>query len=124
MTLPELYREIGGDYDQALRVLRVEKLIDKHIRKLPNNGLVENLLEAGKTMDPDRLFEAAHAMKGNCANLGLTALSALASDIAEAYRPGNPRTLSEAETAEKLEQIGDLYRKTAEGIRKYEGAVS
>ena len=124
MTLPELYREIGGDYDQALRVLRVEKLIDKHIRKLPDNGLVENLLEAGKTMDPDRLFEAAHAMKGNCANLGLTALSALASDIAEAYRPGNPRTLSEAETAEKLEQIGDLYRKTAEGIRKYEGAVS
>ena len=124
MTLPELYREIGGDYDQALRVLRVEKLIDKHIRKLPANGLVENLLEAGKTMDPDRLFEAAHAMKGNCANLGLTRLSVLASDIAEAYRPGNPRTLSEAETAEKLEQIGDLYRKTAEGIRKYEGAVS
>ena len=124
MTLPELYREIGGDYDQALRVLRIDKLIDKHIRKLPNNGLVENLLEAGKTMDPDRLFEAAHAMKGNCANLGLTGLSALASDIAEAYRPGNPHTLSEAETAEKLEQIGDLYRKTAEGIRKYEGAVS
>ena len=29
MTLQELYIEIGGDYDQAVRVLRVEKLIDK-----------------------------------------------------------------------------------------------
>ena len=36
MTLPELYQTIGGDYDQALRVLHIEKLIDKHIRKFPN----------------------------------------------------------------------------------------
>ena len=35
MTLKELYIEIGGDYDRALSVLRIEKLIDKHIRKLP-----------------------------------------------------------------------------------------
>ena len=40
MTLQELYRQIGGDYEQALKVLRVEKLADKHIRKLPGNGLV------------------------------------------------------------------------------------
>ena len=31
MTLKELYSKIGGDYDQAVRVLRMEKLIDKHI---------------------------------------------------------------------------------------------
>ena len=72
MTLQELYQMIGGDYDQALRVLRVEKLIDKHIRKLPVNGVVEKLLEAGKTMDPTQLFETAHAVKGITANLGLT----------------------------------------------------
>ena len=124
MTLQELYLEIGGDYDQALRVLRVDRLVDKHIRRLPSNGLVESLLEAGKAMDPDRLFECAHAMKGNCANLGLVSLASLASDITEAYRPGHPRTMSEEQTAEKLKEIDALYRKTAEGIRKYEGAVS
>ena len=48
MTLRELYSEIGGDYDQALRVLRVEKLIDKHIRKLTSNGVVEGLVDAAK----------------------------------------------------------------------------
>ena len=56
MTLKELYDSIGGNYDQALRVLRVEKLINKHILKLAKNGVVNTLLEAGKTMDPTQLF--------------------------------------------------------------------
>ena len=120
MTLQELYREIGEDYDQALRVLRVEKLVDKHIRKLTKNGLIEALLAAGETMDAGQLFETAHAAKGNCGNLGLTKLSAAASEIAEEYRPGNPRQMSDDEVRGKLEEIGQLYRKTAEEIRRYE----
>ena len=58
MTLQELYQSIGGDYEQALRVLRMDKLIDKHIRKLAGNGVVDRLLSAGKTMDAVQLFEA------------------------------------------------------------------
>ena len=83
MTLQELYQNIGAEYDQAMRVLRMEKLLDKHIRKLTNNGVVEQLLAAGETMDPTQLFETAHAAKGVCSNLGLTGLASLASDIAE-----------------------------------------
>ena len=41
MTLQELYDTIGGDYEQAVRVLRMDKLIDKHIRKLPKNGCMK-----------------------------------------------------------------------------------
>ena len=80
MTLQELYQEIGGDYDQVIRVLRVEKLVDKHIRKLTKSGTVEALLAAGKTMDPTQLFETAHAVKGVCANLGMVQLSEAASE--------------------------------------------
>ena len=119
MTLQELYQNIGAEYDQAMRVLRMEKLLDKHIRKLTNNGVVEQLLAAGETMDPTQLFETAHAAKGVCSNLGLTGLASLASDIAEEYRPGNARRLSDAEVSAKLAQIEELYRKTAEGIRQY-----
>ena len=118
MTLKELYQSIGGDYDQALRVLRVEKLIDKHIRKLTQNGVVEQLLAAGESMDPTLLFEAAHAAKGVCGNLGL---GKLASEIAEEYRPGNPRRLSDGEVRQKLDAIAGQYRVAAEGIRRYEG---
>ena len=120
MTLKELYTMIGGDYDQALRVLRMEKLLDKHIRKLSKNGVIDHLLEAGKIMDPATVFEAAHAMKGVCANLGLTQLSNLASDIAEEFRPGNSRTLTDEEVARKLALIEDLKKKTMEGISQYE----
>ena len=120
MTLQELYRQIGGDYDQALRVLRVEKLVDKHIRKLTKNGLIEALVNAGDTMDPTQLFETSHAVKGNCANLGLTNLSAAASEISEEFRPGNPRRFSDEEVRGKLERIDAMYRQAADGISRYE----
>lgn len=122
MTLQELYEAIGGDYDQATRVLRMDKLIDKHIRKLTKNGVIETLIAAGETMDPTQLFESAHAVKGICANLGLTRIADAASDIAEEYRPGNARTLSDAEVAEKLQLVEELYNTTKEGIQRYEGA--
>ena len=122
MTVQELYESIGGDYDQAIRVLRMDKLVDKHIRKLANNGVVERLLDAGQTMDPTELFEAAHAVKGVCANLGLMKIADAASDIAEEYRPGNSRTLSDVEVAERLQTVADLYAKTVDGIKHYEEA--
>ncbi len=120
MTLSELYASIEGDYEQALRVLRMDKLIDKHIRKLANNGVIEALLAAGEEMEPTALFETAHAAKGVCANLGLVKLSAASSEISEEYRPGNPRRFSDAEGKEKRAEIGRLYAKAAEGIKKYE----
>jgi len=120
MTLQELYQNIGGDYEQALRVLRIEKLLDKHIRKFTKNGVVEALLAAGESMDPVQLFETAHAVKGVSANLGLRTLADAASEITEEYRPGNSRALSDAEVADKLAAIGGLYRQVAEGIRQYE----
>ena len=120
MTIQELYYEIGGDYEQALRVLRVDKLIDKHIRKLTKNGVVDDLIDAGKNMEHTELFERSHAMKGVCANLGLVSMAEMASEIAEEFRPGNPRTLSDSEVFAKLADIEALYKKTADGIRKYE----
>ncbi|MCR5122968.1 MAG: hypothetical protein K6B74_11175 [Ruminococcus sp.] len=120
MTIQELYSEIDGDYEQAVRVLRMDKLIDKQIRKLTKNGVVDALLDAGKSPEPTELFEKAHAMKGVCANPGLVTLSEMASEIAEEFRPGNPRTLSDPEVSSKLAEIAALYGKTADGIRKYE----
>ena len=120
MTLRELYSSVGENYEQALRALRVEKLVDKHIRKLTKNGLIESLLAAEETMDPGRLFETAHAVKGNCGNLGLTRLAAAASEIAEEFRPGNPRRKTDAEVAGKIGEIAELYRQAADSISRYE----
>ena len=120
MTLQELYENIGGDYEQALRVLRMDKLLDKHIRKFVKNGAVEELLTAGESMDPVRLFETSHAVKGVSANLGLVRMAEAASEISEEFRPGNPRKMTDDQVTEKMKKIRDLYAHMAEEIKKYE----
>ena len=119
MTVQELYQSIDGDYDKAISVLRMDKLIDKHIRKLTTNGVMERLIAAGENMNSNELFEASHAAKGVCANLGLTKLSNAASEIAEEFRPGNLRSMTDEEVKEKLGEIAEMYQKTADGINKY-----
>jgi HPt (histidine-containing phosphotransfer) domain-containing protein len=120
MTIQELYQNIDGDYEKACSVLKMDRLIDKYIRKLENDGVVDALIDAGKDMDPTQLFEAAHAVKGVCANLGLVKISEEASRITEEYRPGNSRTCSDDQVKEMLNNIGEMYKKTVEGIHLYE----
>ncbi len=119
MTLSELYQAIGGNYEQALKVLRIEKLIDKHIRKLPNNAIFGELVAAGKTMDSVSLFENAHAMKGVCSNLGLVKIAAIASEISEEFRPGNSRALTDEQVTEKIQEIDRMFQTATEKILEY-----
>ena len=122
MTLEELYARIGGNYEQAQRVMKMDKLIDRYIRKLKKSGVGEQLAAAGETMDPKQLFESAHAMKGVCANLGLDELAAAAEEITEEFRPENNRSLSDEEVKAKLQHINELFQKTLAGIEEYENS--
>ena len=97
----------------------MDKLVDKHIRKLTGNGVVTELIDEGNRMDAAELFEKAHAAKGVCANLGLMTLSGMASDIAEEFRPGNARTMTDAQVRAKIIEIDAQYKKTVDGIKKY-----
>lgn len=123
MTLKELYDEIDGDYEQAMKVLRIEKLMDKHIRRFPSNSIFSDLAAAKEPLDGARLFETAHAIKGVCSNLGLVKLSAIAADICDEFRPGNARKYTDEEVKKKIEEAEALYKKAAAGIEKYEKAA-
>ncbi len=120
MTIQELYAKIGGDYDQAVRVMKKDKLIDKYVRKLTASNVGEMLAQAGETMDGTKLFESAHAMKGVCSNLGLVALANAADEITEEFRPGNARKLSDEQVREKLQAVIQRYEDTTRCIREYE----
>ena len=119
MTLEELYNEIGGDYAQALRTMRLEKLIDKHIRKLPENAIFAELVNAGSLMDANRIFESAHAIKGICANLGLVKISTLAGEICEEFRSGTGRTKTDDEVLTKINEVDALFQNASHFIRAY-----
>lgn len=124
MTIKELYEKIGGNYDHAVQVMKMEKLIDRYVRKLKTSNVDKSLEQAAQTMDPVQLFESAHAMKGICANLGLDALAAAADEITEEFRPGNERRLSDEEVKEKLDNALSLFHSTLEGITEYEQSNS
>ena len=120
MTIQQLYEKIGGNYDQAVRVMKKDKLIDKYVRKLRNSDVGDMLAQAAGTMDGEKLFESAHAMKGVCSNLGLDALAGAADEITEEFRPGNARKLSDDAVREKLDNLLQRYRATVECIAEYE----
>ena len=123
MTIRELYDTIGGNYDQAVRVMKSDRLIDKYIRKLKSSNVGEMLEKAGASMDATALFESAHAMKGVCANLGLDSLAGAADEITEEFRPGNSRKLSDDEVRAKLQAIAQRYADTAQSISRYEESL-
>lgn len=120
MTLKELYEEIGGNYEQAIRVLIMEKLMDKHIRKLPHNSIFTSLAEAASSFDTVSIFENAHAIKGVCLNLGLTELAAVAEEICNEFRSGNERKLTDDEVRQKISIINTMFKKACDGIHDYE----
>ena len=118
MTIQELYQNIDGDYEKAAELKTSIKYYD--VARIGAAGVVDAWIDAGKDMDPTQLFEAAHAVKGVCANLGLVKISEEASRITEEYRPGNSRTCSDDQVKEMLNNIGEMYKKTVEGIHLYE----
>ena len=119
MTVRELYDSIGGSYESACRILQMDRLIDKFIRKFLDDETYGRLLTAYEHKDSAGMFESSHAMKGVCANLGLDALSALAGEIADEFRPGRERRWDDAVLAEKIDSLKVLYTRTQEGIRQF-----
>ena len=51
MTLEELYGKMGGNYEHAKQIMKMDKMIDKYVRKLKNSGVGDALSAAGETMD-------------------------------------------------------------------------
>jgi len=123
MTIQQLYEKIGGNYEQAVRVMKKDKLIDKYVRKLKDSNVGDTLAQAGEAMDAEKLFESAHAMKGVCSNLGLDALANAADELTEEFRPGNPRRLTDDAVREKIEAVLKRYRDTVQGISDYEKSI-
>ena len=120
MTLQELYTLVDGNYNHAVQIMRMEKLIDRYVRKFPAGGLNTALMAAGESMNPTQLFESAHAMKGVCANLGLDVLASAADEITEEFRPGNSRSMSDEEVKAKLQKARERYGEIIEQISRYE----
>lgn len=120
MTVPELYERIGGSYESAKRILPMDKMIGKFVLKFLDDKSCARLLNGWEARSAGDVFEGAHAIKGVCANLGLNSLSEKASEIAEEFRPGNSRQLSDEEVDRRVAELKALYDTTIDGIRAFQ----
>lgn len=116
MTVQDFYNTVGGDYAAAKKVLMMDKMILRYLPKLASDLSCTNLVTAWENKDEKGMFEAAHALKGVCANLGLVSLSEKAGEITELFRPGSTQEMPDAELAAKIAAIRAQYDMTVEKI--------
>jgi len=119
MTIQELYEQAGGSYAHAARIIKLDKLIERYVCLFEESRLMEKLNNAAKTMDAAGIFEASHAMKGVCGNLGFDTLAEEASALSEEFRAGHARSFSDDEVREKLKSIEAQYQRIVDGIHAY-----
>ena len=95
--------------DGLARVLGNKPLYRRLLGKFKGPELAENLADAVRNKEPEKIMYSAHALKGTCANLGFPLISELAGKIeALAKESGDAESLlprlSEA-TCELMAQI-------------------
>ncbi|MCF0142580.1 MAG: Hpt domain-containing protein [Parasporobacterium sp.] len=88
MTVAEFYEAVSGDYAEATKRLMKDSLILKFIQKFPADPSFAELKAALEAGDTETAFRQAHTLKGVCANLAFTQLTASASEITEFLRAG------------------------------------
>lgn len=70
MTLKECYDALGGNYEDTVRRLYNEKLVEKFLFKFEEDPSFENLKKALEEENLEAAFRAAHTLKGVAQNMG------------------------------------------------------
>lgn len=87
MTLTAFYKAIESDYSTVLnRMGGSERMVDKFVRKFPNDTAATQLFESFEAKDYETAFRMAHTLKGVCMNLGFEKLQKSSSELTEALR--------------------------------------
>ena len=75
MTLSETYDKMGGDYKDVIGRFYSAELIERFLKKFPDDPSYHNLCEAFAQNDVKAAFCAAHTLKGICQNLAIANLA-------------------------------------------------
>lgn len=99
MTIQECYKAIGGNYEDVLRRLPNEALIQKFTLKFLEDQSYLQLKQALKDKNYEDAFRSAHTLKGVCQNLSFDRLYEVSNELTELLRdrtgeqPGIPEAM-------------------------------
>ena len=111
MTLKECYDALGGNYEDTVRRLYNEKLVEKFLFKFEEDPSFENLKKALEEENLEAAFRAAHTLKGVAQNMGFAESSSV---LTEALRSRKVMPY-----AEQIEGVCEDYNKIRETITEY-----
>ena len=114
MTLRETYNKMGGDYNDVIGRFYSEALIDRFLRKFPEDPSFQELekaFAAGETRDA---FCAAHTLKGICQSLAIANLLVPLKPMTELLRSNK---FAEAQLLQ--DEVEKQYWITMSAIREY-----
>ena len=114
MTLKECYDALGGNYEDTVRRLYNEKLVEKFLFKFEEDPSFENLKTALAEENLEDAFRAAHTLKGVAQNMGFDTLAESSSELTEVLR-----TRSVMPDSEMVEKVCEDYNKIRETITEY-----
>lgn len=101
MRIDELYRAIGGDYNDVLSRFMTEERVVRFVRKFPADGSFALLQQSLKEGNAEEAFHAAHTLKGVAQNLSFTELYERAVTVTEILRGGSLNVAAEMPALEK-----------------------
>lgn len=104
MTVKEFYKNIDGDYNDALTRLPTEAFVLKMLRLFASDRTYDELIESVKNNDIKASFETSHKLKGIAANLSFSQLHTALCALNEQLRP-----LTVSADAALVERVSDDY---------------
>lgn len=119
MTPKELYDRLEGDYNDMLGRLGMDALIARFVVKFVDDQSVPQLFAAWEAGDEKAAFNAAHQSKGVAANLSLTKVQNLASQICEALREGNEELRASTDVDALVDELRDVYGFTIDTLKDF-----
>lgn len=115
MTVKECYEQIGGDYNDVIDRLAMEKLVEKFMLKFREDKAMPQLREAIAQENIEQAFRAAHTLKGVAINLAFRQLEICASDLTEQLRP-----LTDKPDAQLVSKLENEYDRIVDILNQYE----
>lgn len=86
MDIRQLYEKTGGNFEDVLKRLGSEAMIQRFVLKFAKDPSFGELTRGMEEQDAELAFRAAHTLKGICLNLGFDRLYAPTAALTEDLR--------------------------------------
>ena len=114
MDVKAFYKDINGNYNEALSRMMIDSLIVKMVTKFMNDNSIDTLISYYDKKDYRALFASAHTLKGVAGNLSLTPLFDIACEITEMTRNSDDVNLDK-----QISLLKNTYALIQEAFNKY-----